>query len=77
VLFEADPPGAYFDDDELGKLVTFRFTPVFVFLDNSGKKVLETRGFRNPREARALHEFVTKRLYVKMSLQEFLNTYPK
>jgi len=50
---------------------------VFVFLDANGRKVLETRGFSNAREAKALHEFVTKQHYVKTSLQEFLAKYPK
>jgi len=50
---------------------------VFVFLDASGNKVLETRGFRNAREAKALHEFVTKQHYSSTSLQEFLAKYPK
>lgn len=57
--------------------MTFPYTPVFVFLDANGRKVAETRGFRNPREAKALHEFVTKRLYLTTSLQEFLAAYPR
>lgn len=48
-----------------------------MFLDSGGRKVLETRGFRNPREARALHEFVSKRLYIKSQWSAFLAAYPK
>jgi len=48
-----------------------------VFLDASGRKVLETRGFSNAREAKALHEFVAGRHYAKTSLQEFMAKYPK
>jgi thioredoxin-related protein len=76
VLFEADAPNTYAPDHPLGKLTRQPFTPVFVFLDAKGKKVLETRGFANPREARALHEFVSKRHYAKTSWQDFLAAYP-
>lgn len=76
-MFEAESPFRYPAGHELRKLTSIPYTPVFVFLDASGRKVVETRGFSNPREAKALHEFVTKRLYVKASLQEFLAAYPK
>lgn len=49
---------------------------MFVFLDDKGKKILEMRGFRNPREAKALHEFVAKRLYLKTTWQAHLERYP-
>lgn len=77
VLFEADSPAMYSKDEYLGKLVTRPYTPVFVFLDGNGKKVLEMAGFRNPREAKALHEFITKRHYGKRAWTEFLAAYPK
>jgi thioredoxin-related protein len=77
VVFEAEPPSYYLPDEELGKLSSARYTPVFVFLDTRGRKVLETRGFRNPREAKALHEFVSRRLYAKTSWPAFLAAYPK
>ena len=70
-------PSNYGPNDELRKLSSASYTPVFVFLDSSGKKVLETRGFRNPQEAKALHEFITKRHYLKTQWQAFLATYPK
>jgi thioredoxin-related protein len=76
VLFEAESPHRYPDGHELRKLTTFPYTPVFVFLDANGRKVVETRGFRSEREAKALHEFVTKRAYLKTSLREFLAAYP-
>ena len=76
-MFEANTPTSYPEGHELRKIVSFRYTPVFVFLDASGSKVLETRGFRNAREAKALHEFVAKRHYTKTGLQEFLAQYPK
>lgn len=77
VVFEAEPPANYLPDEELRKLSAAHYTPVFVFLDFSGKKVLETRGFRNLREAQALHEFVAKRLYLKTQWPAFLAAYPK
>ena len=49
---------------------------MFVFLDAKGNKILETRGFRTPREARALHEFVAKRHYLKTEWPAFLAAYP-
>lgn len=52
-------------------LTTRGYTPVFVFLDSSGKKIAETAGFRNAQEARALHEFISKRHYLKTSWQDF------
>jgi thioredoxin-related protein len=76
VVFEAEPPSVYLPDETLRKLSSASYTPVFVFLDAGGKKVLETRGFRTPREARALHEFVTKRLYLKTQWPAFLAAYP-
>ena len=77
VVFEAEPPSNYLPNEALGKLSSARYTPVFVFLDAGGKKVLETRGFRTPREAKALHEFVSKRLYQKTRWQDFLAAYPQ
>lgn len=74
-LFEAEPPSSYAQGDELRKLTSFSYTPVFVFLDSGGKKVAETRGFRDEREARGLHEYVARRHYLKTSLQDFLATY--
>ena len=76
-MFEAEPPTNYLPDEQLRKLSAAHYTPVFVFLDSSGKKVLETRGFRNPHEARALHEFVSKRLYLKTQWPAYLAAYPK
>jgi thioredoxin-related protein len=76
-VFEANIPTSYPEGHELRKIVSFRYTPVFVFLDANGKKVLETHGFRNAREAKALHEFVSKQHYIRNSLQEFLAKYPK
>lgn len=75
-MFEANIPTSYPEGHELRKIVSFRYTPVFVFLDANGRKVLETHGFRNAREAKALHEFVSKRHYTRTSLQEFLSKYP-
>jgi len=76
VVFEAEPPSNYLPTEQLGKLSLARYTPVFVFLDSAGKKVLETRGFRTPREAKALHEYVSKRLYRQTRWQDFLAAYP-
>lgn len=76
VIFEAQSPARYADGHELRKLTRFQYTPAFVFVDANGKKVLETRGFRNEREAKAMHEFVAKRHYLKMELRDFLSTYP-
>lgn len=77
VVFEAEPPSNYLPTDELRKLSKAHYTPVFVFLDSGGRKVLETRGFRTPREAKALHEFIAGRLYLKTEWQVFLAAYPK
>ena len=77
MVFEAEPPSHYLPGEQLRKLSSAHYTPVFVFLDPGGRKVVETRGFRNPREARALHEFVSKRLYVKSDWPAFLAAYPK
>ena len=76
-MFEANIPTSYPEGHELRKIVSFRYTPVFVFLDANGRKVLETHGFRNAREAKALHEFVSKQHYTRTGLQEFLAKYPK
>jgi thioredoxin-related protein len=77
VVFEAEAPSNYLPDDALRKLASAHYTPVFVFLDSGGKKVLETRGFRTPREAKALHEFISKRLYRTSQWPAFLAAYPK
>ena len=76
VVFEARAPIRYEQSDELRRLASFAFTPNFVFLDSIGRKVLERRGFGTPREARALHEFVSQRRYEKTTFQEFLAAYP-
>ena len=75
-IFEAEPPSYYLPDEPLRKLSKASYTPVFVFLDADGKKILETRGFRDPREAKALHEFVAKRHYLKTQWPAFLAAYP-
>ena len=75
-MFEAKAAVRYEQTEELRKLSTFAFTPNFVFLDSTGRKVLERRGFSTPREARAIHEFVSQRRYEKTSFQEFLAAYP-
>ena len=76
VVYEAKAAVRYEQSAELRKLSTFAFTPNFVFLDSNGKKVLERRGFSTPLEARAIHEFVTKRHYQNMTFQDFLAAYP-
>jgi thioredoxin-related protein len=76
-VFEAESPNRYAEGSELRKLTGRSYTPVWVFLDSSGKKVLESTGFRNPREARAIHAFVSGRHYLKTSYQEFLAAFPK
>jgi thioredoxin-related protein len=70
-------PTAYPAGSKMRELTTRSYTPVFVFVDASGKKVLETAGFRNPGEAKVLHEFVSKRHYQKMSWQDFQKTHAK
>lgn len=70
-------PNSYSPGHPLGKLTKQLYTPVFVFLDAKGRKVLETRGFRTAREARALHEFVSRRHYAKTSWPDFLAAYPQ
>ena len=75
-MVEAKAAIRYEQTDELRKLATFGYTPNFVFLDSNGKKVFERRGFSTPREAKALHEFVTKRHYEKTKFQDFLSSYP-
>jgi thioredoxin-related protein len=76
VVFEAEPPSNYLPDEELRKLTKAAYTPVFVFLDAAGKKILETRGFRNAREAKALHEYVAGRHYLKTQWPAYLAAYP-
>ena len=76
-MFEAESPASYPAEHELRKLTGRPYTPVFVFLDGNGKKVAETNGFGNPREAKALHEFVAKKQYLKTGFREFLDAYPK
>ena len=63
-------------DEELRGLPQVRYIPNFVFLDSTGKKVFETRGFNTVREAKALHEFVSRKLYLKSNFGEFLSSYP-
>jgi thioredoxin-related protein len=74
-VVDADAPRSYPEGHELRKLTTLPYTPVFVFLDASGKKVAEMHGFRNPREAKALHEFVSKKRYTQTSWKDFLAGY--
>ncbi len=75
VVYEAESPRSYPEGHELRKLTARPYTPVFVFLDSNGRKVAETNGFRNEREAKALHEFVTKKHYATQSWQAFLTAY--
>ena len=70
-MFEAESPHLYARGSRLRQLTSRGDTPAFVFLDASGKKVAETAGFRNPREAKALHGFVSKRRYLKTTWQEY------
>ena len=75
VLVETEPVRRN-RDEYLKKLPAARWTPNFIFLDASGAVVLETRGFNNPREAKAIHEFVSKQIYKSTSFQQFLASYP-
>ena len=75
VVFETDPVRRN-GDEYLKKLPAARWTPNFVFLDSEGGVVLETRGFNTPREAKAIHEFVTRRLYKTSDFKQFLASYP-
>ena len=77
VVFEAESPGRYPAGHELRKLTGRSYTPVWVMLDSNGRKVLENSGFRNPREARALHQFISTRAYQKSSYEDFLASYPQ
>ena len=77
VVVEAESPSNYAEGQELRKLTSRSYTPVWVFLDASGAKVLENTGFKNPREARALHAYVSGRHYRTTSYQEFLASYPR
>jgi hypothetical protein len=77
VLVEVESPANYAQGHELRKLTSRGYTPVWVFLDADGTKVVENTGFRNPREARALHAYVSGRHYRTKSYQEFLAAYPK
>lgn len=77
VVVDAESPAKYAEGQELRKLTSRSYTPVWVFLDADGNKVLENTGFRNPREARALHAYVSGRHYRKTSYQEFLAAYPQ
>ena len=76
-VFEAESPDKYAKEHELRKLTGRSYTPVWVFLDSGGKKVLENTGFRNPREARAIHAYISGRHYLKTTYPEFLATFPK
>ena len=40
-MFEANIPTSYPEGHELRKIVSIRYTPVFVFLDANGRKVLD------------------------------------
>ena len=71
-MFEADSPDVYSRGSRMRDLTSRSYTPVFVFLDAGGKKVHESAGFRTPREGRALHEFVSKRHYLKTTWADFL-----
>ena len=77
VVVEAEAPANYARDHVLRKLTSRSYTPVWVFLDAEGKKVLENTGFRNPREARALHAYVSGRHYRTTSYPDFLASYPR
>ena len=75
VIFETEPVRRN-RDEYLKKLPAARWTPNFVFLDSDGEVVLEIRGFNNQHEAKAIHEFVTKRLYKTTDFKQFLASYP-
>ena len=77
VVVEAQSPSNYAKEDELRKLTGRNYTPVWVFLDADGKKVVENTGFRTPREARALHAYVSGRHYLKASYGKFLEGHPQ
>jgi thioredoxin-related protein len=72
VVFVAEPIARNAGEPEARTLPEVRYIPNFVFLDSEGKKVLETPGFGNVREAKAVHEYVSKRHYLKTSYRDFL-----
>ena len=78
ILVEAEAASRLPRDSELYKLGEGRgWAPLFVFLDADGNKVLSTRGFNNVWEARVLHEFISKKQYLKTTYQEFLASFPE
>jgi hypothetical protein len=74
---KVDSPSLYRDGGELDKLSRgYKWTPLFVFLDENSKMVFRTNGFSNPHEAKVIHEFVSKQLYKTTSFREFSATRP-
>jgi thioredoxin-related protein len=76
VIIEAKPPNQYPEGHEMRSLTSARYTPLFVFLDYRGKKVMQTRGFMNEAEAKALHQFVSTRAYRKGTFTTFTEAQP-
>jgi hypothetical protein len=77
VIVEASWPSRYPIGHELYKLADGHKTvPLFVFLDGNGKVVQKTNGFGNAYEGRALHQFISQKLYQRMAYQEFLASFP-
>lgn len=67
----ADPSWRNRGEPEVLALKAPPYSPYFIFIDGSGKRVLETRGFTNVMEAKAIHAFVSARQYEKASWAEF------
>ncbi len=76
IVFETDPVHRN-RDEQLKNLPQAKWTPNFLFVDARGKIVLETRGFNNPREAKAIHEYVSQRHYQSTDFRTFMTNYPE
>ena len=66
-----DPSWRNRGEPEVLALAAPRYSPYFIFLDPNGKRVLETRGFTNVMEAKAIHAFVSAKQYEKTTWAEF------
>ena len=75
VTVEANAGSTYPEGHELRAINDRIYTPVMVFLDAAGKEVFRSSGFGNPREARALCDFVATKQYKTSTYREYLAQY--
>ncbi len=64
-------------EQALSKMLGVKYTPTIVYLDENGKQVFRTNGYRNPTAFRSVLEYVTSKSYQNATLSDYIESTKK